>query len=131
MRALALTDPGSRWESRLVRSAHPVVARLVDAAVSRSGVVRVPGVGVLVADPHVARQVLTDTHAFAKNGPGSSGALWTPVLGDRVLLNMEGDDHRTLRRSLADLFSPRVVREVCDAAAGPRVSRSGRPAEGG
>ena len=124
MRAFALTDPGSRWESRLVRSAHPVVARLVDAAVSRRGVVRVPGVGVLVAEPHVVRQVLTDTHAFAKNGPGSSGALWTPVLGDRVLLNMEGDDHRTLRRSLADLFSPRVVREVCDAAAGPLVSRA-------
>jgi cytochrome P450 len=122
VRALAGTDPGSRWEARLVRSAHPVVARVVDAAVARRGVVRVPGLGVLVADPRSARQVLTDTDAFAKNGPGSSGALWTPVLGDRVLLNMEGEDHRSLRRSLADLFSPRVVREVCDAAAGPVVS---------
>jgi cytochrome P450 len=122
VRALAPTDPGSRWESRLVRSAHPVVARVVDSAVSRRGVVRVPGVGVLVADPGVARRVLTDPDAFAKNGPGSSGALWTPVLGERVLLNMEGEDHRALRRSLSDLFSPRVVREVCDAAAGPLVA---------
>ena len=122
MRVLARTDPGSRWESRLIRSAHPVVARVVDAAVSRRGVVRVPGVGVLVADPRSARRVLTDTEAFAKNGPGSSGALWTPVLGDRVLLNMEGDDHRGLRHTLADLFSPRVVREVCDAAARPIVA---------
>ncbi|MGO4361572.1 cytochrome P450 [Terrabacter sp. RAF57] len=122
MRALARTDPGSRWESRLIRSAHPVVARVVDVAVSRRGVVRVPGVGVLVADPRSARRVLTDTDAFAKNGPGSSGALWTPVLGDRVLLNMEGDDHRGLRHTLADLFSPRVVREVCDAAARPIVA---------
>lgn len=122
MRALAPTDPGTRWESRLIRSAHPVVARVVDAAVSRRGVVRVPGVGVLVAEPGSARRVLTDTDSFAKNGPGSSGALWTPVLGDRVLLNMEGDEHRALRRSLADLFSPRVVQEVCDAAAGPIVS---------
>jgi cytochrome P450 len=70
----------------------------------------------------VARLVLTDPDTFAKNGPGSSGALWTPVLGERVLLNMEGPDHRVLRRSLSDLFSPRVVREVCDAATGPLVS---------
>ncbi|WP_020142695.1 cytochrome P450 [Terracoccus sp. 273MFTsu3.1] len=125
MRALAPTDPGSRWESRLIRSAHPVVARVVDAAVSRRGVVRVPGVGVLVADPRSARAVLTDTETFAKNGPGSSGALWTSVLGDRVLLNMEGDDHRRLRHSLADLFSPRVVREVCDSAARPIVAETG------
>ncbi|GAA2746013.1 cytochrome P450 [Terrabacter aerolatus] len=121
MRALARGDAGSRWEARLIRSAHPVVARVVDAAVSRRGVVRLPGVGVLVADPAVARLVLTDADRFAKNGPGSSGALWTPVLGERVLLNMEGHDHRVLRRSLTDLFSPRVVREVCDATAGPLV----------
>lgn len=122
MKALNRPDPGSRWEARLIRSAHPVVARVVDAAVSRRGVVRLPGVGVLVADPGVARRVLTDPDAFAKNGPGSSGALWTPVLGERVLLNMEGHDHRVLRRSLSDLFSPRVVREVCETATGPLVS---------
>lgn len=122
MKALTRHDPGSRWEARLIRSAHPVVARVVDAAVSRRGVVRLPGVGVLVADPGVARLVLTDPDTFAKNGPGSSGALWTPVLGERVLLNMEGPDHRVLRRSLSDLFSPRVVRDVCDAATGPLVS---------
>lgn len=121
MRALAGADPGSRWESRLIRSAHPVAARVVDVAVSGRAVARVPGVGVLVADPAVARLVLTDADRFAKNGPGSSGALWTPVLGERVLLNMEGHEHHALRRSLSDLFSSRVVREVCDAAAGPLV----------
>lgn len=122
MRALAGADAGSRWEARLIRSAHPVVARVVDMAVSGREVVRLPGVGVLVADPTLARLVLTDADRFAKNGPGSSGALWTPVLGERVLLNMEGHEHRVLRRSLSDLFSPRVVRDVCDAAAGPLVA---------
>ncbi len=122
MRALRPTDAGSRWESMLVRSAHPVVARVVDAAVSRRPVVRLPGAGVLVADPGAARRVLTDSASFAKNGPGSSGALWTPVLGERVLLNMEGTEHRALRRSLADLFSPKAVREVHEAAAGPLVA---------
>ena len=60
MRAFALTDPGSRWESRLVRSAHPVVARLVDAAVSRKGVVRVPGVG--GDDAYRVHDLIDDTH---------------------------------------------------------------------
>jgi cytochrome P450 len=128
--ALALTrgrvgaDVGSRWESRLIRSAHPVVARVVDVAVARRPVVRVPGVGLLVAEPVAARRVLSDTEHFAKQGPGSSGALWTPVLGERVLLNMDGAEHARLRRSLADLFSPRVVDEVCRVAADPIIARA-------
>jgi cytochrome P450 len=131
VRALRPTDAGSRWESRLVRSAHPVVARVVDAAVSGRAVVRLPGVGVLVADASAARRVLTDTESFVKNGPGSSGALWTPVLGERVLLNMEGTEHRALRRSLADLFSPKAVREVHEAATGPLVARARQRLERG
>lgn len=124
MRAFAATDPGSRWEARLIRSAHPVVAVALDALVTRKPVCRLPGVGVLVAEPSGARQVLGDTEHFAKNGPGSSGALWTPVLGERVLLNMEGEEHRALRRVLADLFAPRVVGQVCEAAVQPLVDEA-------
>jgi cytochrome P450 len=124
-RRAARADAGGRWESRLIRSAHPVVARVLDVAVARRPVVRVPGVGLLVADPVAVRRVLSDTEHFAKQGPGSSGALWTPVLGDRVLLNMDGDEHARLRRLLADLFSPRVVEEVCREAAHPLVARAG------
>ncbi|TQM62658.1 cytochrome P450 [Humibacillus xanthopallidus] len=120
----AATDAGGRWESRLIRSAHPVVARVVDLAVARRQVTRVPGVGLLVADPEAARRVLSDTAHFAKQGPGSSGALWTPVLGERVLLNMDGPEHARLRRVLADLFSPRIVDEVCRDAAQPLVARA-------
>ncbi|GAA2150481.1 cytochrome P450 [Humibacillus xanthopallidus] len=120
----AATDVGRAWESRLIRSAHPVVARVVDLAVARRSVTRLPGVGLLVADPEAARRVLTDTEHFTKQGPGSSGALWTPVLGERVLLNMDGSEHALLRRSLADLFSPRVVDEVCREAAQPIVARA-------
>ncbi|MCU1536205.1 MAG: hypothetical protein JWP82_556 [Humibacillus sp.] len=82
---------------------------------------RVPGVGVVVAEPVTARTVLSKTAAFAKHGPGSSGALWTPVLGDRVLLNMDGPEHLALRRSLSDLFSTRAVADVCRQAAVPLV----------
>ena len=48
-RRAARTDVGARWESRLIRAAHPVVARVVDVAVARRPVVRMPGVGLLVA----------------------------------------------------------------------------------
>jgi cytochrome P450 len=107
------------------------VARVVDVAVARRKVTRVPGVGVLVADPVAARRVLSDAEHFAKQGPGSSGALWTPVLGERVLLNMDGPEHARLRRSLADLFSPRVVDDVCRAAAQPLVARAGEQVRSG
>ena len=122
---LHATDPGGRWESRLIHSAHPVAARVVDLAVRRRPVVRLPGLGLLVADPVAVRRVLSDAEHFAKTGPGSSGALWTPVLGERVLLNMDGAEHARLRRSLADLFSPRVVQDVCRVAAEPIVAREG------
>ena len=123
-RRAAGTDLGARWESRLIRSAHPFVARVVDVAVARRPVTRMPVVGLLVADPVTARQVLSDTDHFAKQGPGSSGALWTPVLGERVLLNMDGAEHARLRRLLADLFSPRVVEAVCREAAHPLIAHA-------
>ncbi len=119
--ALRAPDAGTRSEARLLRAAHPVVADVVDRLLSRRTVVRVPGLGVLVADPAAVRQALSDGEHFAKSGPGSSGALWTPVLGDRVLLNMDGTEHRDLRRRLADLFSPRTVEGVCHESAQPIV----------
>ncbi|WP_229798740.1 cytochrome P450 [Planomonospora parontospora] len=76
-------------------------------------VVRVPGLGVVVNDASVARAVLTDER-FRKDGPGSPGDLWTPVLGPSVLLNMEGPDHLALRRKLMPLFTPAYVAGLVD-----------------
>ena len=120
-RAFAARDAGTRSEARLLRAAHPVVAGVVDRLLARRASVRVPGLGVLLADPAAVRQALSDGAHFAKSGPGSSGALWTPVLGERVLLNMDGADHRELRRRLADLFSPRTVERVRFVSVQPLV----------
>jgi len=62
-----------------------------------------------VKDAALLRGVLMDTAHFTKNGPGAPSELWTPVLGPRVLLNMEGAEHHALRRQLAPLFSPAFV----------------------
>lgn len=105
-----------RHERRVMRAAHPIALPLLDAV--PGPVSRVPRVGVVVKDAAVLREVLMDTDAFRKNGPGSPGDLWTPVLGPRVLLNMEGADHRELRRRLAPLFSPAFVDDLVADALG-------------
>ncbi|MFD0599729.1 hypothetical protein ACFQZ4_51550 [Catellatospora coxensis] len=98
-------NPGT-WERRLYRRAHPFAYPLLRLLARRGPVVRVPGLGVVVNDAALARQVLLDGETFRKDGPGSSGDLWTPILGPSVLLNMEGPAHRALRARLAELFTP-------------------------
>lgn len=117
--AFGAPDDATRREARLLRAAHPGIARIVDAALAKRSVRKVPGIGVLVADPAAVREVLMDGESFVKTGKGSSGALWTPVLGERVLFNMDGPEHSALRRTVHDLFTPKVVRDVYE--------RSGRP----
>ncbi|MGW8483355.1 cytochrome P450 [Microbacterium sp. NPDC055903] len=108
-------------ERRLLRAAHPVAFPIVDAV--PGPVRRLPGLGVIVKDASLLRETLMDTDAFRKTGPGSSGELWTPVLGPRVLLNMEGEDHRELRRKLAPLFSPSFVDTLVSDAIGTGTAR--------
>ena len=104
---------GETWERRVQLGAHPVAYPLLRALARVGPVVRVPRVGVVVSDAALARAVLTDTAAFAKTGPGSPAALWTPVVGPSVLLNMDGAEHTALRRALADLFTPSAVSALC------------------
>ncbi|WP_206475166.1 hypothetical protein, partial [Dietzia sp. KRD202] len=80
---------------------------------------RVPGLGVVVKDAALARQVLLDGDGFSKQGKGASSDLWTPVLGARVLVNMHGEDHRALRRRLAPIFSPSFVEPLVQQSLGP------------
>ncbi|WP_157546622.1 cytochrome P450 [Hamadaea tsunoensis] len=100
------------WETRLNLAAHPLAYPFV-RALGRRPVVRVPGLGVVVSDAALARRVLMDGETFRKDGPGSSGDLWTPILGPSVLLNMEGEAHRALRRRLQELFTPDYTARLC------------------
>jgi len=113
--SVLVADRASSFEERVQRAAHPFVYPAIRALVRRGPVVRVPGVGVLVSDAGLAREVLLDTEHFSKLGPGAPSDLWTPVLGPAVLLNMEGAEHAALRRALSGLFSPRSVRELVGA----------------
>lgn len=119
-------------EQLLFLAAHPLAYPAL-RLIGRCGpVVRVPGVGVVVNDAALARRVLLDADAFRKSGPGSSGALWTPVLGPSVLLNMDGDAHAALRRKLGGLFTAGAVTGLCERVlAGPLAAASERLADGG
>jgi cytochrome P450 len=117
-----------RRERRLYLSAHPLAYPLL-AGIGRLG--PVPGVGVVVNDADVARAVLGDTERFVKNGPGSSGALWTPVLGPSVLLNMEGPGHRELRTRLTGLFTPASAAALCERVLAERLTRLTEKLRGG
>ncbi|MFD0682942.1 cytochrome P450 [Actinomadura fibrosa] len=122
--------PG-HWERRLYLTAHPFAYPLLRGVARLGPVVRVPGVGVIVNDASAAREVLMDGTAFRKDGPGSPGELWTPVLGPSVLLNMEGDAHRALRRRLTDLFTPAYARDLCERVLSAPLERlAGRLARG-
>ena len=72
-------------------------------------------------DAATARAVLMDER-FRKDGPGSPGDLWTPVLGPSVLLNMEGEAHLALRAQADAAVHPAyvaaLVADVLAAAAG-------------
>lgn len=109
-----MTDLAQRWEDRVMRAAHPIAFPALQA-VSKP-VQRIPGLGVLVRDAALLRDVLMDAEHFTKNGPGAPSDLWTPVLGPSVLLNMEGADHLALRRRLAPLFSPSYVGGLVEAS---------------
>ncbi|MGI5203564.1 cytochrome P450 [Spirillospora sp. CA-108201] len=119
------------WETRLYLTAHPVAYPLLRGVARRGPVVRVPGVGVVVNDAALAREILMDGETFRKDGPGSPGELWTPVLGPSVLLNMEGDAHRALRRRLTELFTPSYTEALCARVlAGPLAALSDRLGRG-
>ena len=106
------THTAMAWEHRVMRAAHPVAFPAL--GMLRRPVQRVPRLGVVVRDAELLRGVLMDPERFTKTGPGSPADLWTPVLGPKVLLNMEGEEHLALRRKLGPLFSPATVTALVD-----------------
>ena len=104
-----------------MRAAHPIAYPVLRAA--RRPVLRVPGLGILVRDAALLRSTLLNTTSFTKTGPGSPADLWTDVLGPSVLLNMEGADHRALRRKLTPIFAPSFVEPMVAESLGEPVAQ--------
>jgi cytochrome P450 len=113
----------TREDRRVVLHAHRA-GYLALRGITRLGrVVRVPGLGVVVSDAARMREILLDPATYSKVGPGGSDQLWTPIIGPRGLLNMDGEEHAHLRRKLTPLFSQRFLRSVVDEVLTPEMDR--------
>jgi cytochrome P450 len=93
-------------ETLIYAVSHPLPFAFAEVVRRFGDAVDVPGIGLVINEPQLARSILLDTEHFNKNGPGSMGVPITQVMGPTALLNMEGDSHRRLRGLLADLFAP-------------------------
>src|SRR4029453_3831097 len=82
-----------RWEQRVQLGAHPLLYPAIRGLGSMRPGRRLPGLGILVSEAALVRDVLMDSQRFIKNGPSGSGALWTPVVGTKALGKMAG--HKT------------------------------------
>ena len=99
------------WEAKLWKAAHPVAYPLLKGIAKLGVNVRIPGIGLVISDAGLMREVLRNP-VFSKVGKGVSSTLWTPITGPTALINMDGDDHLVLRRKLGPIFSPRSIAEL-------------------
>ncbi|MGH8262908.1 MAG: cytochrome P450 [Steroidobacteraceae bacterium] len=103
----------ARWhERRLCLVSHPWLFLGLALAARRGPVCTIPGIGHVVSDPVLARQVLSSEGQFTKTGPGALSDALTGIMGRRALVNMDGEPHRELRAQLRSLFTPRFVAEL-------------------
>ncbi len=91
---------------RVLIAAHPVAWTFARLARYGGPVLRIPGVGLVVNDVEIAREVLHRETDFSKRGRGGFIDNITQLFGPFALANMEGDEHRRLRGMLGDLLSP-------------------------
>ncbi len=105
----------TRHEEALNFAAHPLLWGLAKVARHRRPCWRVPGLGVVVSDARLAREILSRDTEFTKNGPGSFASVISEGLGAIALGNMDGVRHRELRDALTEVLAPEraeiIIRE--------------------
>jgi cytochrome P450 len=107
----------ARWHEFLVYCLNrPLAYAILELSRRLGDVVHIPRIGYIVNDAEIAREVLTDGAHFDSHSPGSLGVLITQVLGPHALLNMDGAEHKELKRRLMEVFSPRYIDTLLDAA---------------
>jgi cytochrome P450 len=95
----------ARHEARLILAANPALFSLLTLGRFAGSVRKAPGVGWIIADPLVARRLLSDSEHTSLLGEGGVGHLWAQLLGDWVKTSFDGSGHDTLRRQARDLFT--------------------------
>ncbi len=109
------------YDAALNLAAHPFGWPLARLARRLGGVLRVPGLGLVVSDAEFGHEVLVRDADFTKNGPGSLARHITAHLGPYALANMDGEAHQRLRGKLQDVVTPARARELLRACDAPIV----------
>ena len=110
---------GSWQDARANFAAHPLAWPMARALRRMGGMLRVPGLGLVVNDAALAHEVLSRDHEFRKNGAGSIAAVMTQAFGPMALANMDGDAHRQFRQRLGSLADPVLAESWLSDSAAP------------
>ena len=111
------------WHEFLVYAFNrPLAFAIIQLAARLGRAVHLPFIGTFVNDAEIAREVLTDTAHFDSHSPGSLGVLITQALGSYALLNMDGPEHRQLKRVLLDVFSTKYISRLLSSVTDPLVA---------
>ena len=111
------------WHEFLVYALNrPLAFAIIRLAAQLGQAAHLPPIGTFVNDAEIAREVLTDTAHFNSHSPGSLGVLLTQALGSYALLNMDGPEHRQLKRRLLDVFSTKYISVLLNTVTDPLVA---------
>jgi len=111
------------WHEFLVYALNrPLPFAVMHLAAQLGRAAHLPLIGTFINDAEIAREVLTDTAHFDSHSPGSLGVLITQALGSYALLNMDGPEHRQLKRVLQDVFSTKYISRLLSSVTDPLVA---------
>ncbi|MFF2550564.1 cytochrome P450 [Nocardia sp. NPDC058058] len=118
------TRRAAEWhELALHACAQPGLAVLLTAAPLARPLRKVPGLGWVVTDPRLAREIHSDSARFSIVHDGASGHWWSQMLGDFVLEHFEGEQHTAFRAQVNDLFTRARSEAMVERAVGPMLTR--------
>ena len=125
-RAIAL-DPArahqaTKNDRQVIARSHRLGYSLLHTVAKLGHIVKVPGIGVIVSEAGAMRAILVDGENFSKVGPGASSELWTPIIGDSGLVNMDGPKHIHLRQKLSPMFTNRFVSKLIGDIVAPQLA---------
>lgn len=98
----------------LLKTVHPIGTKLLTYAGEKWRLKKIPFVGTVISDGVLIREVFMDKKRFSKDGEGASTSFWNPIIGDYGLLNMEGEDHLKLKRTVASMFAKERVELITE-----------------
>ena len=126
----------ARWhETKVLFGNQPLVYLFLRLARFGGKVCRIPGVGYVINDPHLARTVLAKSENVRPSGPGGIGDFINQCFEGDVAtpFTLNGDEHKEQRRVLSEFVTGEGLRTTLESALAPEYRsvveqlRQGKP----